>query len=255
MKCISIYQSLFFLSIASSSYGFNYHELHVYGYQTEGKGVIEIENSNSFSNNQKNGYEAQIVRNSLEFNYGLRDWIDAAIYADFINMKNSDENQGTKFAGTRYRLHARFLEKGEQSVDLGAYLEVGIPQEGDAIYEVEFKPIIEKDFDRWTFILNPILEYELEEEKEVNALGEEETEQKSEFEMAYAMAMQWRIHSRVLPSLNLFGDFADNDSRIQILQPQIDIGLSPWSVAIGLGFGLTPASEKRILHAAVEVEI
>ncbi len=256
MKSVSTFNAaLICLCISPTAQAFNYHELSVYGHQTEGQGVIEIENMTSLSNGSKSEYGTDILRSSFEINYGLLDWLDAAIYSDFVKVNNDNGEDKTKYAGSRFRLHGQIFEKGEKNIDLGAYVEIGIPHDSDEVYEIEIKPILEKDWGRFTFVANPILEYEVEEESKTDSDGFEETERESKFKSAYAFAFKYRKNESILPSLNFFGDFAKPEEQIQIVQPQIDFKVDQWSIAMGLGFGLTEASEKRLFNAKLEVEI
>lgn len=234
----------------------NYHELEVYGHQTEGQGIIEIENISSFSNGDKTSFGSEIFRNTLEVNYGLTDSIDLAVYGDFVSYKDGDGEAQKKYAGTRFRLHGRILEKGELPIDFGYYIEVGIPKNSDAIYEIEFKPIIEYDISAFTLQLNPTIEYEVEEEEEVEENGEVKTEIERKFEYAYAASIAFRAHSHVTTAIDVFGNFEEEeDEKILLIVPNVDFSIGKgWSANVGLGFGATEATEKRLVNLALEYE-
>ena len=134
------------------------YEFEVYPYQTLSRGLIEIESDNAVvvngHNQPDNGlgtaYPSQDTWFSgEEFTYGLTDRIEAAAYVTFSQPRG----HGFWWAGDKFRLRGRFFDEGVLPVNLGWYAELEwhkTPQFDDADLELELKPIIEKDFGRFS---------------------------------------------------------------------------------------------------------
>lgn len=247
--------SIILLGPSLTASAFNYHELEVYPWRTEGAGVVEVENSYLISSGDKNSNGENTYRNSLEINAGITDWLEFAIYNDFAQYAQDDE---MKYTATRVRTHMSFAEKNQYPVDVGAYFEVALPKQGDdqpVVYEVEGKLILEKDVGRMTFVLNPTLEVEREKEQEVTADGSVKDEYEMEFETAYSAAAQWRVSDSFLPALNVFDNLKGADERVVLVYPTIDYSFSRlFKAGIGVGYGLTRAAEKRLVNTKLEFE-
>ncbi len=235
-----------------------YFELEVYPWQTEPPGIIEVEDYFSLSNGIK-GTEGNIFRNTIEINYGATEWLEIAVYTDFLRDRKTTDDK-LKYAGNRLRGHMSFFEKGELPVDLGAYIEVAFPKQSEKKFETEFKLIAEKDFGRWTVILNPTFEYEIEEEEEVktvDGLTVVEKEEESETESAWSGAVVYRVSSDWHPSLNLYGNFESGAKQELLIHPKLSfskLGIPGFQVGIGAAFGLTKATERQIYTGALEYE-
>ena len=123
-------------------------EFEVYPYQTEGKGMVELESLNSFVPNGHNhggagtsagDFASQAMyRTAFELTYGLTDHLEAAAYLNLAHP-NADSFQ---YAGSKFRVRGSLFEQGELPVDLGWYLELEwhrTPQFDDNQLELEFK--------------------------------------------------------------------------------------------------------------------
>ena len=141
-------------------------EFEVYPYATEGPGVVELETDNAvIANGHSEGGEGTSAGtfksqgmwyNQYELTYGLTDRIEAAAY---LNMAQPS-GHGYWYAGSKYRLRGHLFDEETLPVNLGWYLELEwhkTPQFDDSELELELRPIIEKDYKRFSIMLNPIL--------------------------------------------------------------------------------------------------
>ena len=232
---------------ATAARAINYSELEVYPYQTKGDGSWEIESATSFSNGKSGMNVGDTVRSSLEINRGLTDTIDVAGYVDFARLTPDED---AKYHGARLRGRYSPLAKGEWPVDVGAYLEVAKPQDEIKKLEVEMRAIIEVDFNRVTLSVNPYIE--LEQEKELKDDG---IELKWDVEKGLSAGLRYNDFPHARPSLNLFTDIKPGSERALLIMPQIDTKPAPhWELGLGLGIGLTNATERRLLNAKVAYE-
>jgi hypothetical protein len=241
-----------------------YYELEVYGYQTAAEHELEIENATSWSSDDLQKIDNKIFRTSLELTYGVSDRWEATAYFDYT--KPADET----FEYTAFRGHARtrFGEKGEWPVDLGAYFEVELPRnfrQEDVAFE--FKPILEKDFSRFTMKINPSVELEhaaLDSDDGPGGIGDVDEDEDPTMPIApmrKAWRLEWGLSSslvynwneRFRPHLDWHLNFTDKGS---LLIPSLDITLmSHLKLTAGLGFGLTSQTERRIVVSRLEYEI
>jgi hypothetical protein len=243
-----------------------YYELEVYGYQTAAARELEVENSTSFSSDDESRVDSRIVRSTLEFNYGISDRWEATAYLDYT--KPADDN----LEYTAFRAHARtrFYEKGEMPVDLGAYFEIALPrnfQQED--FAFEFRPIIEKDFSRWTIRLNPQVELShsraADEDDQVGATDADEVGVASSsappsqspmgwrLEWGLASSLIYRLSDHFRPHLDWHVGFTDGS---QLLMPAVDLRIAHGlSATLGFGWGLNAHTEQKIALARFEYEI
>lgn len=243
------------LSLASpAAFAINYFELEVYPYQTASRGEVEIENFTTHTSSGTKDAPAPdnnegLTRSTFEFAYGITDKTEVAYYRDYARPRGGH----FEYAASRYRVRTRFYEKGELPVDLGAYLELEYPkpeagEEREA--EAELRFILEKDFGRWTWDFNPIFE---------RAIKGPERDEGWEFQ--YAMSFIYRPSEYWRPRLDFFGDFGPvrdfepRDEQKHLISPAVDFFFSHGlSATVGIAYGLTDATEQRLLRARLEWE-
>ena len=224
-----------------------YNELEVYGYQTTSPSELEIENSTSLSSDDSKDVDSRHLRSTFELNYGLSDRWEVTAYVDYERPTDED------FRYRAFRAHARtrFFEKGELPVDLGAYFEIELPKNSNQHdLSLEFKPIIEKDFSRWTVRLNPQIEFE-----HATDNGADPTVTKKTWHSVFGITagVSYRYDEILIPHLDLFEGFTDQDA---LLMPSIDIWLvRHLKLTLGLGFGLNDKTEQRVANGRLEYEI
>ncbi|MGE5445669.1 MAG: hypothetical protein ACM3SR_13925 [Ignavibacteriales bacterium] len=235
-------------------------EFEVYPYMTEAPGVLEFELLNAFvawGHSQpgigisSGTFPSQsMLLNSFELTYGLTEHVEAAVYLDLARP----EDESIDYAGSRYRLRGRLFEKGELPVDLGWYAELEwrrTPQFDDNKVEIEGRPIMEKDFGRFTVDVEPIFETTLDGADRGNGV-----------EFGYVAGLYYRWFPKLSPGLEFYGGagFIGNFEPRNEQQHYIFAVL--WGKDIpggigyncGLGTGLTPDSDRIIVKCNFEVE-
>lgn len=241
----------FMLLESNSVFALNYFELEVYPYATASRGEVEIENLTAYTSRGRDDASSPdnhqgLTRSTFELIYGVTDKIEVAYYRDYARPRGGNFDH----AASRYRARARFLEKGELPVDLGFYVEFEFPRGEEDDAEMELRGILEKDIGRWTLDVNPMLE------RVLSGPGREEG-----WELQYAAALIYRADARWQPRLDLFGDFGPlrnfepYSKQKHLLSPAIDFRLGHrFFAGFGLGFGLTDATEQRLVRAHLEWE-
>lgn len=239
------------LLASASASALNYFELEVYPYATASKGEVELENFVTHTGRGRDDSSAPddntgLTRSTFELTYGLTDKVELAYYRDY------ERARGTHFehAASRVHVRTRFAEAGEWPVDVGLYAELEFPRGEDDDVEAELRGIIEKDIGRWTLNLNPIFE------RVLSGPGHADG-----WELQYAAALIYRANEHWLPRLDLFGDFGPlrhfepRREQKHLLSPGVDLYLAHHVHAgLGVGFGLTDATEQRLVRARIEWE-
>jgi hypothetical protein len=242
------------LGASPAAFALNYFELEVYPYRTANRGEVEVENFTTYTSRGTQDDVAPanndgLTRSTFELTYGVTDKTEIAYYRDYARARGDH----FEYAASRYHVRTRFFEKGELPVDLGAYLELEYPrheagEESEA--EAELRFILEKDFGRWTWDFNPIFE------RAIKGPGREEG-----WEFQYGMSFIYRPSEYWQPRLDFFGDFGPmsdfepRDEQKHLISPAVDFRLARGlSATLGVAFGLTDATEHRLLRARLEYE-
>jgi hypothetical protein len=215
--------------------------VHTYEYQTEPKGETELEWWNTqVSDGDTDFYEMQI-----EFEHGLTDHWDMAIYHTLRQTNGPDEMSSSpfQFVKTKVETRYRLAERGEKFMDTLLYLEVA-KEFGETKWEIEPKLVLAKDIGAsGTFALNLIPEMEIEEEVEEN--GDEKLE--LEFEPGWAMGYsvelspRWRLGGEFFGAIEHMGE--DNEETKMWLGPTVSVAPShSFWITSTAGFGLNDDS-------------
>jgi hypothetical protein len=234
------------------------YEFEVYPYATLPRGMFELESANAVVVNGHStpGVGLSDVYKSQgtwfsgnEFTYGITDRIEAAAYVNF----NQPSGHGFWWAGNKFRLRGRLFDEGVLPVDLGWYVELEYwktPQFNDADLELELKPIIEKDFGRFSLVLNPLFE------KVLYGKGHHEG-----FEFGYRNGAYYRWLKYISAGVEFYGGVGlinNNDPLNEqqhyifpVLWGQLPRGIE---YSVGPGFGLTTASDHVVMKFNLELE-
>jgi len=236
------------------------YEFEVYPYQTLGRGMLEVESDNAVAAsghsqpgvglNDAGTYPSQgMWFSGEELTYGLTDRIEAAAYVMF----NQPSGHGLWWAGDKFRLRGRLFDQEVLPVDLGWYAELEwhkTPQFDDADLELELKPIIEKDFGRFSLMVNPVFE------KPLYGRGHDQG-----FEFGYRNGAYYRWLRYLSPGVEFYGGVGlidDNDPLndqqhyiFPVLWGQLPHGIE---YSAGPGFGLTRGSDHVAVKFNLELE-
>ncbi|MFN8544299.1 MAG: hypothetical protein U0807_08830 [Candidatus Binatia bacterium] len=232
----------------------NFFELEVYPATTEGKGLHEIENLSTFvakgrdagdPADEDEGRRHHLFRSSLEYNYGLTDKIDLAAYVDFEKPNGED----VEYAGSRVRARGALWEKGRFPVDIGWYLEAEMPHAAESDLELEFRPLVSRDFGRFSIDVNPAFELPTV------------SEERRTLEFNYAARVAYRLTPQFTPAVEFYGGLGQiRDVEPSREQEHYVFALAylrlpgGFHVNIGPGFGLTRGSDPVIVKANLEYE-
>jgi hypothetical protein len=129
-----------------------------YNYQTVPKGMAEVEYYLTHKISDWDNYDAgNTWEHSVEFEYGLTNHWDIAIYQTFQHT-NTEISNDFDYTGTKIRTRYRIGEKDQLPVDVLLYAEY-IFGEGPKEYDkFEGKLILAKDIGKWNLAYNQIYE-------------------------------------------------------------------------------------------------
>ena len=146
-----------------------------YEYKTVEKGGAEVENYFTLSTPDIGHIKGTTSsEHQIELEVGMTERFDFSIYQIF----NQDPGGGLKYKGFKLRSRYKIGKKGNYILDPLIYLEYkGKPDFSE--HGIEFKLILARDMGRFNVSLNPIFEFEREDEWE--------------FEPAYAIGASYEI--------------------------------------------------------------
>ena len=129
-----------------------------YEYQTMEAGEVELEHYLTFSTPSSDSFEGiTTTEHNIEIEVGMTDHFDFSIYQVFKQIPESQ----FQYSGYKLRFRYRLGEKGDYLMDPLLYFEYkGKPDFSGHGYEG--KLILAKDFGKFNFSINPVLEYEYE---------------------------------------------------------------------------------------------
>lgn len=252
-----------FLGFTLPAHAVEYYELEVYGYQTAEPHELEMENATSLSSDREDGFSNRILRSTFEFNYGLAENWETSAYFDYTKPVGAE----AEFTSFRAHARTRFFEQDDLPADLGAYFEAEFPRNFRAKdVGLEFKPILEKNYSRWIFRLNPGVELshvaktEGENSVAVDPDGDVVGTSNQHLSANKVWITEWNVSTSVMYSWNRFlrphlDYHAGLTDQSALLMPALSVQISRGlSGDLGLGFGLNSHTESRVLALRLELE-
>lgn len=159
-----------------------------YEYQTLHRGEAELESYTEFSHTDTDSGRLADITLQYEYEIGMNDRFDVGIYQKFKQPHNAP----IAYDGFKVRMRFRLGEKGQWPLDPLIYLEY----KDNAAFDhsaLETKLILARDFDRLNISLNPVLEFEFDDDE-------------TEVEFEYTAGMSYRLHSLLSLGLETKGN-------------------------------------------------
>ncbi len=132
-----------------------------YEYQTMPKGKAEVEYYETVKVPDTNDPAIKTLEHWLEYEYGITDRLDTAIYFMW-KTKDKRFEADTKFDMTKLRFRYRIGEKEELPLDTLLYAEYKRPARHHDPHKIELKVILAKDIGKVNLSYNQILNQDLE---------------------------------------------------------------------------------------------
>lgn len=227
------------------------YEIQVYGSETVPAGKTMVELHSNFTIHG----ERQIVdgvfpsyhalHETLEITHGFTPWFETGFYV----FSSIQPDEGWQWVGDHIRPRVRVPEEWNWPVGLSLSTEIGYQRRSfsEDTWSWELRPIIDKQFGRWYFAVNPAFEKSL---TGVNSSAgwDFAPSTKISFDLTKLITVGVEYYSDLGP----VGHFRDiNDQQHQIF-PTLDLNFSPnWEFNFGVGFGLTRSTDDLMVKLII----
>ncbi|MBT4034426.1 MAG: hypothetical protein HOB84_06465 [Candidatus Marinimicrobia bacterium] len=203
-----------------------------YEYQTLHRGEAELESYTEFSHLDTDSGRQATTTLQYEYEIGMNDRFDVGLYQKFKQAHNS----AIAYDGFKLRMRFRLGEKGRWPLDPLIYLEY----KNNASFDhsaLETKLILARDYEKLNISLNPVLEFEFDDEAE------------TEIEFEYTAGLSYLVH----PLLNLGLETKGNTDQFY-WGPTLSHGKKDLWFAIGFLFpGSGNTSADRLMRFIIGV--
>ena len=176
-----------------------------------------------------------------EFAYGITDWWELGFYIPFA------VNSGGQFLSNGAKIRNLFVSPHAEKRDFfyGVNFELGYatPPFSQSRYTLEIRPIIGVRNPEWEFIVNPIVDL---------SFGEF-----GETDFAPAVRLARNLGEDRFLGVEYYADFGKIGDPLPLSQQShqlfgvTDFKLAEFDVELGLGYGLTPGSDRLVAKAII----
>jgi hypothetical protein len=157
-------------------------------YAEEGEAEVEYE---GFRTLDKNPAKDNEQAHQVSLGYGLNSYWHMELGGEVVR----EPGAGTSYNATAWENIIQLTEPGEYWADLGFLAEYDLAsRRNQGPDTIEFEPIVEKDFGRFTAIVNLPFEHEVG------------TNAASGIDIGYGVKTLWRYQSEISPAIEAFGD-------------------------------------------------
>jgi len=230
---------LFALSVPAQD---NY-EIQVYGSETvpAGRTMVELHSNYTIEGERQTvdgvfpSYHA--FHETLEVTQGITPWFETGLYV-FSSIQPGEEWQ---WVGDHLRPRVRVPEEWHWPVGLSLSTEVGYQRRSFSAdtWSWELRPIMDKQWGRWYFSVNPAFEKSLH-GRNSSAGWDFAPSVKIGFDLTKLITAGVEYYA----DLGQIGRFANVSEQQHQLFPTLDLNFSPdWEVNFGVGFGLTRGTD------------
>jgi hypothetical protein len=197
----------------------------------EGKGNWEYEQWITYDAEKDSDPGFDRFRLRHEFEFGLADNFDLAVYFLEWSYTDSAEFNGTRWDGFAVEGIVYLSNPVTDIVGSGLYAEVGV---GEDSLEFEFKGLLHKDWGNWTAAYNLILETEIEGVFDSDAENEVEGVIEHALGVSYKLSSGWQVGGEVVVE-SVYGDWSDYEGTVVYAGPNVS-----YQTGKNLWFALTP---------------
>ena len=224
-------------------------EIQVYGSEltAPGQATVELHSNSAIKGTTRT--EDGVVRTqgavheTLEVTYGFTEWFETGFYL-FTSIQ---PDSGWEWVGDHIRPRARIPESWHWPVGVSLSMEFGYQQRDFSTdtWTWEIRPIVDQKIGHWYWAFNPAVDKSLKGDNAGKG-----------FSFTPAAKVSYDVTSRVAAGLEYYGDIGrishiDPPRKQQhLIFPVLDIDLGPrWEFNLGVGVGLTPATDRLIVKA------
>jgi hypothetical protein len=223
------------------------YEIQVYGSELVAPRRTMVELHSNFTadgeRNTLNGiYPSQhAVHETLEITHGFTSWFETGFYV----FSSIQPDHGWQWVGDHIRPRIAIPKEWNWPVGLSLSTEVGFQrrQFSEDSWSWEIRPIIDKEWGKWYFAVNPAFE------KSIKGLNSSEGyEFAPGAKISYQLVDAASIGVEYYAGLGTVGHLRSSQEQQHQIFPVIDLNVSPdWEINFGVGVGLTKSSDSLIV--------
>jgi|SRR5436309_1042795 len=244
--CLGLSPCLFAFSVPAQ----DDYEIQVYGSETvpTGKTMVELHSNYTIEGERQtvNGvmpsYHA--FHETLEITQGFTPWFETGFYV----FSSIQPGEGWQWVGDHLRPRVRVPEEWHWPVGLSLSTEVGYQRRSfsESTWSWELRPIIDKQWGRWYFALNPAFEKSLRS----NSSGGWDFTPSAK--MSFDVTKLISVGAEYYGDLGEIGHFDNAHEQQHQLFPTLDLNVSPeWEFNFGVGFALTRRTDELMVKLIV----
>lgn len=181
-----------------------------------------------------------------EFALGVTPWMEAGLYLPLYSITPDGRAEVDGF-----KLRALFVspDAADRTVFYGVNFEFSVNARhwSPSTLGGEIRPILGVREGRWTFIVNPILD--------TDYTGLKNLDFAPESRVAYRVSPHWTVAAEEYDDFGPVRRFLPGGQQTHELFGVVDFGGKPVSVEFGVGFGLTPASDRTTLKLILSKDL
>lgn len=221
-------------------------EIQVYDASIAAPGVVNLTWHNNYTPDGRTlpAYPGAVIPDKswngvTEWAYGVTPWLEAGLYLPLYSVS---EHHGTSFNGAKLRLLVVEPQADAHAFFYGVNFEFSFnkgqwdPRE----YTSEIRPIVGAHLHRWDLIFNPILDNSWEG-------GFKSLDFAPESRIAYHLYPQWALAIEEYDDMGKLRSFYPGDQQFHEMWGVFDHYAKWADLEAGIGFGLTPGSDKVTL--------
>lgn len=227
------------------------YEIQVYGADTvpEGRTMVELHSNFAINGRRQevNGVlpSDHAVHETLEITHGFTPWFETGFYV----FSSIQPGRGWEWVGDHIRPRVCVPEDWHWPVGVSLSTEVGYQQRAysEDTWNWELRPIVDKQWGRWYFAVNPALEKSIKGETSGDGFGFAPSA-KISFDVTKKITVGAEYYSSLGP-IRHFDTWSDQQHQIF---PALDLNLSPdWEFNCGVGFGLTRSTDPLLVKCII----
>lgn len=220
-------------------------EIQVYDGQIAAPGVFNLTLHNNYTpdGSRDPAFPGAVVSNGAlngvpEWAYGVTPWFEAGLYLPLYSVPR---HGGPELDG--FKLRALFVEPDAAKRDFfyGVNFEFSFNSKhwDSRTYTSEIRPIVGWRMGKWDLIINPILDN--------SWTGVQRLDFAPSSRLDYNVSEKWALAVEEYADLGEVRRFLPGKEQTHQLFGVVDYSGKPFDVEAGVGFGLTPASDKVTL--------
>ncbi len=223
------------------------YEIQVYGSETIARGQTMVELHSNFTIRGELGavngvfLSHHALHETLEITHGFSPWFEIGFYV----FSSVQPGAGWEWVGDHIRPRIRVPEEWNWPVGLSLSTEIGYQRRSfsEDTWTWELRPIIDKQWGRWYFAVNPSFEKSLHGQHSSEGF-EFAPSAKISFELTKVAA----VGAEYYTSLGTISHFSRWNEQQHQIMPVLDLNLSPrWEFNFGVGFGLTRSTDDLLV--------